>query len=67
MDPQAHIANNIFYIAGVGRNSSGEKRKPINDGTHISQPASAEPRRSCLSEMYSTGISKVSRRPGRKC
>ena len=35
---RAHIANNIFYIAGVGRNSSGEKRKPINDGTHISQP-----------------------------
>ncbi|MCW5977705.1 MAG: right-handed parallel beta-helix repeat-containing protein [Bryobacteraceae bacterium] len=34
----ARIFNNIFYIEGVGRNSSGEKRKPIDDGTFISRP-----------------------------
>lgn len=34
----ARIFNNIFYTEGAGRNSSGEKRKPIDDGTFISQP-----------------------------
>ncbi|MEW5978282.1 MAG: right-handed parallel beta-helix repeat-containing protein [Acidobacteriota bacterium] len=31
------VWNNIFYVEGTGRNSSGEKRKPINDGTFITQ------------------------------
>ena len=36
----AHIFNNIFYVAGTGRNSSGEKRKPapLDDGHFISKP-----------------------------
>jgi len=32
------IFNNIFYAKGTGRNSSGEKRKPINDGTFVTEP-----------------------------
>jgi hypothetical protein len=34
----AWIRNNIFYVEGVGRNSSAERRSPANDGTHLSQP-----------------------------
>ena len=34
----ARIFNNIFYVEGAGRNSSGERRKPVDDGTYISQP-----------------------------
>ncbi|MBM3744893.1 MAG: right-handed parallel beta-helix repeat-containing protein [Acidobacteria bacterium] len=33
----AWIRNNIFYVEGVGRNSSAERRSPANDGTHISE------------------------------
>ncbi len=32
------ILNNIFYIAGVARNRSGERKKLIDDGTFIAQP-----------------------------
>ena len=32
------IFNNVFYVDGLGRNSSAEKRKPINDGTFITKP-----------------------------
>jgi hypothetical protein len=32
------IINNIFYIAGTGRNSTGQKRKPVDDGTFIAGP-----------------------------
>ncbi len=34
------IRNNIFYVDGVGRNSNGLKRrrKPVYDGTYITQP-----------------------------
>ncbi len=32
------IFNNIFYVAGTGRNSSAQRRKPVDDGTHVTQP-----------------------------
>jgi hypothetical protein len=32
------VFNNVFYFDGVGRNSSGQKRKAIKDGTYITQP-----------------------------
>jgi hypothetical protein len=32
------IFNNVFLVEGVARNSSGEKRKPIQDGTFITTP-----------------------------
>ena len=32
------VFNNIFYVDGVGRNSSGERRKAVQDGTFITQP-----------------------------
>jgi hypothetical protein len=32
------IVNNILYSAGTGRNSAGLRRKPVDDGTHFTEP-----------------------------
>jgi len=32
------VSNNIFYADGTGRNAAGMKRKPVDDGTFITQP-----------------------------
>src|SRR5437899_996050 len=34
----AQILNNIFYVAGIGRNVTGVRRKPIDDGTFFTKP-----------------------------
>ena len=32
------VFNNIFYFEGTGRNSNGQKKKAIGDGTYITEP-----------------------------
>ena len=34
----ATVSNNIFYVDGMGRNAAGLKRKPVDDGTFITEP-----------------------------
>ena len=34
----ARIFNNIFYADGMGRNNAGLRKKPVDDGTHITEP-----------------------------